>query len=575
MSRTIPAIKEFPKDGRIWRVDWFGAVERNYDIPTEPYLQVVISPLRQGATDYASNNSVVHDDRKTILIGVGQLPLLFVGSLWQEGHCLPDRAGKTTTFEDLEISDDTTRVVPANLIEEGQQLIPFNTHRIGGAGMGSKCIAISWKGDPYGVLIPMSEIVRFYYATSTDLAHALFSGAFRHDLHSLINTEKSGYVQAEDNCVLKLRQHLEDEDGWIIGRILTSKEAWHGATLLHDTLMKESANHRRVHMETTLPFSGATNLTVHFKPIMSMGRWRHLVFAIDRCTAPFPFKNLTILRDNDNRQADPSTDIPENEKRLAFMQVASSHSESGKAQLQSQRAGSNTFLPVKLMLPTDRFGDIAGKVPSKRLKENNQYKSGGMKTFRPAAVDELSTGGGTGTEQNVARAKVVGSIARRSGLPQSFESFVSIIAELNRLPDVSAAVRSPADGTEFIPLLKPARTKQWSYLDSKTKARRRAIVADACAETANFSLIEFEWRKGESYRLGLVGKTDATRLSNAELHEVLLSLAKAEGCWDKAKIPNGIDVQTLKHTWPTTADCASSLCMRMTSRTSGLAEPAP
>jgi hypothetical protein len=194
VNRTIPAIKEFPKDGRIWRVDWFGAVERNYDIPTEPYLQVVISPLRQGATDYASNNSVVHDDRKTILIGVGQLPLLSIGSLWQEGHCLPGRAGKATTFEYLEISDDTTRVVPANQVEEGQQLIPFNAHRVGGAGMGSKCIAISWKGDPYGVLIPMAEIVRFYYATSTDLAHALFSGAFRHDLHSLINTEKSGYV---------------------------------------------------------------------------------------------------------------------------------------------------------------------------------------------------------------------------------------------------------------------------------------------------------------------------------------------------------------------------------------------
>jgi len=305
---------------------------------------------------------------------------------------------------------------------------------------------------------------------------------------------------------------------------------------------------------------------------MSMGRWRHLVFAIDRCTAPFPFKNLTILRDNDNRQADPSTDIPENEKRPAFMQVASSHSESGKAQLQSQRAGSNTFLPVKLMLPTDRFTDIAGKVPSNRLKENNQYKSGGMKTFRPAAVDALSTGGGTGTEQNVARAKVVGSIARRSGLPQSFESFISIVAELNRLPDVSAAVRSPTDGTEFIPLLKPARTKQWSYLDSKTKARRRVIVADACAETASFCLIEFEWRKGESYRLGLVGKTDATRLSNAELHEVLLLLAKAEGCWEKAKIPNGIDVQTLKHTWPTTVDCASSLRMRMRSHPSRLPE---
>ncbi|WP_186062747.1 hypothetical protein [Burkholderia gladioli] len=563
MSRTIPPIKEFPKDGRIWRVDWFGAVERNYDIPSEPYLQVVISPLRQGAADYASNSSVVHDDRRTILIGVGQLPLLSIGSLWQDSHCLPQRAGKTTTFEGLDISGETTRVVQANLVEAGQQLIPINAHRVGGPGLESRCIAVTWKGDPYGVLIPMAEVVRFYYATSTDLAHALFAGAFRHDLNSLINAAESGYVPAEDRCVLKLRQHLEDEDGWIIGRILNSKDAWHGATLLHDTLMKESVNHRRVQMETCFPFVGSTNLTVHYKPIMSMGRWRHLVFAIDRCTAPFPFRNLTILRDNDSRQADPSTDLSEEEKLPAFMQVASSRAETVKTQLQSGKGASNTFLPVKLLVPTARFADIAGKVPDKPLKDSCQYKSGGMKTFRPAEVSELSTGGGTSGEHNVGRAKVVGPIARRSGLPQSFESFISVVAELDKRPDVSAAIRSPVAGTEFIPLLKSPRTKQWSYLDSETKARRRVIVADVCIETAHFCLIEFEWRKSESYKLGLVWKTETTRLCDAELHEVLFSLTKAEGCWERGKIPNGIDVQALKHTWPTVAEYSGSLWARM------------
>ncbi|WP_233862014.1 hypothetical protein [Paraburkholderia adhaesiva] len=569
MSRTIPPIKEFPKDGRVWRVDWFGAVERNYDIPSEPYLQVVISPLREGATDYASNSSVVHDDRKTILIGVGQLPLLSIGSLWQDGHCLPQRAGMTTTLDGLDISDETTCVVRANLVEAGQQLIPFSAHRVGGAGLESRCIAVAWKGDPYGVLIPMAEIVRFYYATSTDLAHALFAGAFRHDLNSLINAEESGYVSAEDRCVLKLRQHLEDEDGWITGRILNSEEAWHGATLLHDTLMKESVNHRRVHMETCFPFGGPTNLTVHYKPIMSMGRRRHLVFAIDRCTAPFPFRNLSILRDNDSRQGDPSTDLPEDEKLPAFMQVASSRTDAGKTQLQSRNEASSTFVPVKLLFPTDRFADIAGKVPDKPLKDHCQYKGRGMKTFRPAEVAELSTGGGSGAEQNIARAKVVGPIVRRTGLLQSFESFVAAIAELNRLPGVSAAVRSPVTGTEFVPLLRSPHTRQWSYLQSETKARRRVIVADARVETMHFSLIEFEWRKGESYKLGVVWKTDTTRLCNAELHEVLFSLANAEGCWENAKIPNGIDLQALKHTWPTIANCSSSLLMRMTSLVSG------
>ncbi|MBL8507918.1 MAG: hypothetical protein JNM11_05590 [Chitinimonas sp.] len=563
MSRTIPPIKEFPKDGRKWRVDWFGAVERNYDIPSEPYVQLVISPLREGVTDYAANSAVVHDDRKTILIGVGQLPLLSIGSLWQDGHCLRERAGKSVTFDDLEISDGTTQVVLANHTEDGQQLIPFNAYRIGGPGMGSKCLAISWKGDPYGVLIPMVEIVRFYYATSTDLAHALFSGALRHDLNSLINTEESGYSATEDACVLKLRQHLEDEDGWIIGRILNSEEAWHGATLVHDTFMKESANQRRVHMETCFPFGGTTSLTVHYKHIMSMGKWRYLVFAIERCTAPFPFNSLTVLRDNDNRQADPSTDLEDEQKLPAFMQIASAHSEASKVQLQSQEAAGKAFLPVKLLLPSDRFTDIAGKVPNKPVKENCEYKSVGMKAFRPVTVAELSTGGGTGAEARVAKAKVVASIARRAGLPQSFEMFIAAIAELGKLSDVSAAIRPSVAGTEFVPLLKSPRTKQWSYLDSEAKARRRVIVADARVGPKHFCLIEFEWRKGESYKLCLLNKANSDRLHDVELHDVLLSVARAEGCWEKAKVAEEISIQTLKHTWPTITDCANSLRARI------------
>jgi hypothetical protein len=572
VTRTIPPIKEFPKDGRIWRVDWFGAVERNYDIPSEPYLQVVISPLRPGAADYASNSSVVHDDRKTILIGIGQFPLLSIGSLWRDGHCLPDRAGKTTTLDDLNISAETTRVVRANLVEEVQQLIPLTAHRIGGAGMETECMAISWKGDPYGVLIPMAEILRFYYATSTDLAHALFSGAFRHNLDSLINVAESGYAQAEDRCILKLRQHLEDEDGWIVGRILNSDEAWRGATLLHDTLMKESANHRRVHIKTSFPFDGPTKLTVHYKPIMSMGRWRHLVFAIDRCTAPFPFQSLTILRDNDNRQADPSTDLPAEEKLPAFMQVASTRTHAGETPLQSRKGAGSVFLPVKLLLPTDRFADIAGKIPDKLTKDSCQYKSGGMKIFRPVEVLELSTGGGSGMEQNVAQAKVVGTIARRVGLPQSFESFIAAIAILDRLPGVSVAIHPSVIGTEFIPLLKSPRTRQWSYLDSETKTRRRVIVADIAVDTVTFCAIEFEWRKTESYKLGLIWKTGNARFSDVELHEILVSLAKSVGCWEKVKIPSGIGIQALKHTWPTIADCADSFSKRIMGVVSGSGE---
>ena len=43
MKAGIPRIREFPADEPFWRVDWFGAVLRNPNIPSEPFIQVVIS----------------------------------------------------------------------------------------------------------------------------------------------------------------------------------------------------------------------------------------------------------------------------------------------------------------------------------------------------------------------------------------------------------------------------------------------------------------------------------------------------------------------------------------------------
>lgn len=45
MISGIPRRKEFPADNRFWRVDWYGAIQHNPNIPSEPYLQIIIRPL--------------------------------------------------------------------------------------------------------------------------------------------------------------------------------------------------------------------------------------------------------------------------------------------------------------------------------------------------------------------------------------------------------------------------------------------------------------------------------------------------------------------------------------------------
>lgn len=203
MSRLIPRIREFPDDDRIWRVDWFGGLERNHQVPTEPKIQIIISPVVPGATDYASTNAVSDKDRQTITIGVGQLPLVSIGSLWQNRRCLIDNAGKSRTFNNLAINPDTVQLIRSDAEVDGDQLIRRHFHRIG-AGLAANCLAIKYQGDPYGLIIPVAEIIRFYYAISSDLAKAIFSGDFRHDLGAIVNPERCDFDANEKRCTLKL-----------------------------------------------------------------------------------------------------------------------------------------------------------------------------------------------------------------------------------------------------------------------------------------------------------------------------------------------------------------------------------
>jgi hypothetical protein len=72
-------------------------------------------------------------------------------------------------------------------------------------------------GDPYAVMVPTAEIIRFYYGPSTRLAQALFWGEY----HNMFNADRSG-VFKEGVVRVHLRRWLEDEDSWTLARYICS-----------------------------------------------------------------------------------------------------------------------------------------------------------------------------------------------------------------------------------------------------------------------------------------------------------------------------------------------------------------
>lgn len=553
MRKAIPRIKEFPDDGRIWRVDWFGGVERNHMVPTEPKIQLIISPLLDGVTDYAASSAVNHEERRTISIGVGQLPLVAIGSLWLNRRCLVEAAGKDKIFHSLTISPDTVRLVKSDIKIDGHPLILKRFHQIG-AGLAANCLAIKWRDDPYGIIIPVAEIIRFYYATSTDLAKAIFAGDFRHDLGSIVNPAECAFNEQEKRCLLKLRKDFANADAWIIGRILNSREAFTGATLVHDSMIKEAVQNKpRLYPEAAFPFIGSTNLRARVKPMRTPddSNWRYIVFAMEHCTGPFPFNAITCDRDNSNLCPEKGEDLPDDQKKTAFPVKQASDKNITDGELQSDNEPSNNLQSAVVTLPEDRFGALASMDLEKPEKEMCHYISAGVVQPLALPTDILGTGDGIFSDNGVTPTTMETDRVRQTPLPASFENFEAMILYLNELPGYQAKIRPMRDPIAHIPLTKPSWTRQWSYLDSGRQIRRAVVIADVIHKQRVYSLIEFQWRERESFKLALMSLPRGMRLSDELINTLLYVLAKKNGRWENAKpLPADAWLATLKHTWP-------------------------
>ncbi len=455
MSGTqIPKIKEFPSDGRYWRVDAFGAVMRNPNIPTEPYLQIVLSSFKASHLSFSDeqlasfDQFIVSDEKKTIRIVIGQLPMISIGSIWKDGICQPIAAGESFKYQSLQISEKSTDCIPASYKLHGQYLIPYNTHRFGQAGAAGNLLAIENNGDPYGILIPMMELIRFYYAVSTKIAHAIFTGALKHDLDSIINSARTGYLEHEDRFQVGLRKHITDEESWVLARIIQSSEAWNACSTIHDDLMRQTINNDFAHIKTNFPFTGITNLTVRRKRIKSIGDeiWRDLVLSIQYCDGPFPFKHLTIVRDNDGTSVKSETDSQLTDKK-PYNRKKSLDSLEGK-EIQSFEETDKNFSSLDLPLPTDRYGAIKGRKPDKPTKNQSEYRN--TSKFKPGE-DPAALGTWQGAYGNYGPPVQGVNIRPQQlvNLPDRKEVgfFTEAVQELNKKPDVSANLRKLNEST--------------------------------------------------------------------------------------------------------------------------------
>ena len=568
-------IKEFPNDGRVWRIDWFGAVRKNDNVPTEPTIDVYLRPVSVTDKTSIADFGWLNKERICCTIGVGQLPVLTIGSLWKNGKLLDYQVIVPSNLPNVNIAEDSVRLIEAAHKDQTGYIINKAAFDIGGFknGLSARCLAIESDGDPYSIIIPVAEVIRFYYAISTNLAKIAFLGSYETNFDQIIG-ERCGFDSKTKILIIHLRQWLYDNEGWVLGRILRDKNAQQGFFQIHRSLVKQSVGKYHQPMpETNFPFQGKTDWAARCLSFTSGGKVRTLILELLRCTAPFPFSNLVVIRDNDGRQASPETDLPESNKRPYLRNQGLKSGTSKK--LHSIEEPVQNMKRMVIDYVKERFGDLWNKELIKPEKEFCNYRKTDLLFLPPSeSTTALGTGDGTSGQSkttpisisiNVGKetdiAQKPRSHSRSEALPATFENMMAAVRYLSENYQ-DKGVTAKVWPTLYMPLTSN-RSSQWSYLDTSAtttnlvKTPRRVLIAELNIDNMLFWLVEFEQRESESLTAAMI--YGASSMKAEEIKKILHLLARSKGIWKNIPPHGRFHIRPMKHSWPSIEEYASSI----------------
>ena len=161
-------------------------------------------------------------------VSVGYIWDLIIGSLWLNQECirLPESIYDKIICEvDYQYSNYSL-FHPFECDSDNQSIIPHSNYTIGHRKV-SKCVGIRNKRfgtDPYGLILPISEIIRFYYCHTSELAQAFFGGCLNYPdkIRNIYNPNETNIFEIPPRIRLGKNMPYGQNSGPIVARLLAS-----------------------------------------------------------------------------------------------------------------------------------------------------------------------------------------------------------------------------------------------------------------------------------------------------------------------------------------------------------------
>jgi len=254
-----------------WRLCSFGKLEAVPARKAMPRIQAYLKSLGDKPSFDTNNDGGEWIARK---VPLGELPLLYLNAVLKDGRVLSSNSSPWSFGRPSSLQLDFSR---PNLIvisrfkkdRSGGLIIPDKHGRLRDDWDGeSLFVGVGANGDRFAYVIPCAEILRFFYATSSVIIGALFSGDFLEPDRYLWDTDLSRRFD-DGRAFLQLRLRMHDADAKFIARFAFDAYALERIC----KIFTYAAGHRHGRGERILralpPLQGLTSLNVTPAPTPS------------------------------------------------------------------------------------------------------------------------------------------------------------------------------------------------------------------------------------------------------------------------------------------------------------------
>lgn len=577
-------IKEFPKDGKPWRVDGVDRMSYPGTAITETRVDVHLSELHADFTDALLSRAITGRGM-VVNVRVGQITVIPPGSVWINGVRMPHKKSPSLAKFTASASQFELRSFTSLIEIDGEQKVMLPRDRYRFSPESWKGLANSWvlvirnpKPNIEYMVIPCGVVFQRCAATSPNAVRRLVMG----QLDKIVDSNYWFSDPVNPNIYfVEVFKYIRTLEAKSHANLLADDVGQTEYAQFRNNIVISSVNtdHGKgvkrlpAYIKFGFPFSNPMELTVEGK-FFHVGAkskdqqlWGMFVTQITSLSTKLVFDALIARRKNDNRKGANSTDPNLNENAwptaaastIDFEQDVPLHSDDDPAldltKESKEEAGGFTAVGLKI-------------IDSPKVTQKYRNKKDWIESMN--ADGRLTTGdprnyGRGGHALDVVALEV-------PPVPLALSDFFKTLSFMNKAGHViktiavTTSTRQDDDGnvTNFFPRMIKGLRSWHLESDDPMASPRGYVVAEIKVGSVWHYFIELQRKAALTHSLAFIHAVDGTRIEPKHIQSYMFEVARDNGWPKAAKFPQWV-FRRKNHTQGNDAELFSAALINMLS----------